>query len=225
MPTDLRIGGLTRMSSCDWPGELVATVFCQGCSWRCPYCHNPGLQPASVLSAIPWQEVLAFLKTRVGLLDGVVFSGGEPLLQKSLGGAVREARQLGFRIGLHTGGAVSSRFAELLPHLDWVGFDVKAPFDDYVRITGSPGSGADARESLKWLIAGDTACEIRTTVHPRLLDGAALSRMAEELAGMGVGHWVLQEFRSRCDVALAVEAYTEGVHAQLQACSVHVAWR
>ncbi len=195
MPTDLRIGGLTRLSSCDWPGELVATVFCQGCSWRCPYCHNQGLQPASALSAVPWQEVLAFLKRRVGLLGGVVFSGGEPLLQKSLGGAICEARQLGFRIGLHTGGVAPSRFAELLPQLDWVGFDVKAPFDDYARITGGQNSGQHARKSLKQLLTAGIACEIRTTVHPRLLDGAVLSRMAEELACLGVARWVLQKFQ------------------------------
>jgi pyruvate formate lyase activating enzyme len=225
MPTDLRVGGLTRLSSCDWPGELVATAFCQGCAWRCPYCHNADLQPVVASPAIAWADVLAFLKTRIGLLDGVVFSGGEPLLQGALVDTMRAVRDLGFRVGLHTGGAVPSRFADVLPLTDWVGFDVKAPFDAYIGITGSPNSGADARESLKLLLASGTPHEIRTTVHPRLLDGAALSRMAEELAGMGVECWVLQEFRSRSDVALAVEAYTEGVRAQLQACSVHVAWR
>ena len=222
MATELRVGGLTRLSSCDWPGELVATVFCQGCSWRCPYCHNPDLQPAAGLNSVPWSKVLAFLNTRVGLLDGVVFSGGEPLLQSALPDAMRTVRELGFAVGLHTGGADPSRLAAVLPLTDWVGYDVKAPFDQYVRITGSPVSGADARESLMQLLASGKPHEIRTTVHPRLVDGAALCEMAEELASLGIGRWVLQEFRPHPRVALPVEPYEESVFAKLKACSVEI---
>ncbi len=80
----LRVGGLSPHSSCDWPGQLVATVFAQGCPWACAYCHNPHLLPARGSDEIAWEEVLAFLRTRRGLLDGVVFTGGEPTLQEAL---------------------------------------------------------------------------------------------------------------------------------------------
>ncbi len=167
---DLRIGGLARLSTSDWPGELVAAIFCQGCPWDCPYCHNPHLLPATGEPAMDWAEVLAFLERRRGLLDGVVFSGGEPTLQPALPAAIQAVRAMGFRIGLHTAGAFPDRLAGLLPLVDWVGLDVKAPFDDYERITGVPGSGEQALASLQHLLESGVAYEVRTTAHPDLLN-------------------------------------------------------
>ena len=193
---DIRIGGLARLSTCDWPGELVATVFCQGCGWACAYCHNPHLLPARGMHELAWPDVLAFLESRRGLLDAVVFSGGEPTLQSALPEAVRAVRSLGFRIGLHTGGPSPERLAALLPWLDWVGFDVKAPFDEYARVTGVPGSGEKALASLRLLAASGVAFEVRTTVHPALLDEAALTRLRADLAGLGLHDHRVQAFRA-----------------------------
>ncbi len=193
----LRVGGLTRLSTTDWPGMLSAVVFCQGCPWRCGYCHNPNLIPAQGESTIPWSSVRGFLERRRGLLDGVVFSGGEPTLQGALVEAVREVRDRGFKIGLHTGGMYPQRLEAILPLLDWVGMDVKAPFQDYVRITGVPESGVRARESLKKILASGVAYEIRTTVHPALLADEAVLALAQDLAGAGVKHYVIQAFRSQ----------------------------
>ena len=196
----LRIGGLVRLSSVDWPGELAATVFLQGCPWRCPYCHNQHLLeagPQAGSTLIPWGEVRAFLAARVGLLDAVVFSGGEPLAQPSLSGAVAEASDLGFKVALHTGGAYPGRFSEILPHLSWVGFDVKAPFADYARVTGVTGSGAQALQSLRALVRSEVPFEVRTTVDPGLLGPDDLARMAAELDREGVAHWIIQPARSQ----------------------------
>ena len=192
---EIRVGGLERLSLCDWPGELVATVFLQGCPWNCGYCHNPHLIPVRGDSSLDWSQVLDFLSRRRNLLDGVVFSGGEPTLQKSLPDAIRAVRGLGFRIGLHTGGAYPARLSDVLPWVDWVGFDVKAPFQDYDGVTGA-GGGERARESLRLLLQSGVAHEVRTTIHPALLDEAAQARMAEELAVMGVADWKRQAFRS-----------------------------
>lgn len=144
---------------------------------------------------MPWAEVVAFLQTRVNLLDGVVFSGGEPTMQAALTDAIAEVRALGFRIGLHTGGPNPARLAEVLPIVDWVGFDVKAPFVDYERITGVSGSGDRALESLRALVASGMPFEARTTVHPDLLGSDDLSRMSIELAAEGVRRWVVQAYR------------------------------
>jgi pyruvate formate lyase activating enzyme len=194
--TELRIGGFVRLSSCDWPGELAATVFCQGCPWRCRYCHNTHLLPADSPGQIAWPSVLDFMRGRVGLLDGLVFSGGEPTLQQGLAAAMREVRALGFRVGLHTAGPYPDRLAALLPLVDWVGFDAKAPFDDYTRITGVPGSGERARDSLLRILASGVAYEVRTTVHPALLDETMLHKLAGTLTDLGVRRYVLQAFRS-----------------------------
>ncbi|MFV3131483.1 anaerobic ribonucleoside-triphosphate reductase activating protein [Niveispirillum sp. KHB5.9] len=190
-----RIGGLSPLSTCDWPGQLVATIFCQGCPWSCRYCHNPHLIPADRAGDIPWRDVLAFLERRRGLLDGVVFSGGEPTLQVGLVDAIAVVRDLGFRVGLHTGGPYPDRLSGLLPRLDWVGFDMKAPFADYARITGVPGSGERARASLGMLLDSGVDLEVRTTVHPALLSTADLAGMAESLGILGVRRFVIQCFR------------------------------
>lgn len=179
----LAVGGLVPFTSIDFPGRLAAVVFCQGCPWRCTYCHNPHLLPRGP-GTRPWPEVLAWLETRRGLLDGVVFSGGEPLLQRGLPAALAEVRALGFATALHTAGIYPERLAAVLPLVDWVGFDVKAPFADYARIVGCEG-GAAARQSLELLLAAGVAHEIRCTVPPAL-DAAALQRMDAELAGLGV---------------------------------------
>ena len=191
----LRIGGLARLSTCDWPGELAATVFCQGCAWACPYCHNPGLREAQANGLISWASVVDFLASRRGLLDAVVFSGGEPTLQSALLDAVREVRTLGFRVGLHTAGIVPGRFAQVLPSLDWVGFDVKAPFAAYQRITGVRASGDNALESLLSLLASHVAYEVRTTVHSSLLRTEDLIQLKAQLLDLGVESFVIQHFR------------------------------
>lgn len=193
----LRVGGFTPLSTTDWPGMLAAVVFCQGCPWRCGYCHNPDLITPRGDNEIPWTDVLAFLRRRRGLLDAVVFSGGEPTAQAGLVDAVREVRALGFKIGLHTGGMYAQRLAEVLPLADWVGLDVKAPFADYARITGAAGSGERALAGVQQVLASGVDHEIRTTVHPALLGDAAVIGLAHGLAGLGVKRYVIQAFRSQ----------------------------
>ena len=202
MPEDaaagLRIGGLTALSTTDWPGQLAAVVFCQGCPWRCAYCHNPHLLPPRQADReIAWPEVMAFLERRRGLLDAVVFSGGEPTLHPGLPAAMRAVKAMGYAIGLHTAGIYPRRLRAVLPLVDWVGMDIKAPFDDYERITGVAGSGMAARRSMELVMASGVAHEFRTTVHPSLLPPPQLLALAQELAGLGVRHYAVQEFRDR----------------------------
>lgn len=192
---DLPVGGFEKLSAVDWPGQLAAVVFCQGCAWRCGYCHNPHLIPFARSSASPtWASLLAWLGRRRGLLDAVVFSGGEPTWHGALGEAMQQARALGFKIGLHTGGPAPERLERLLPLLDWVGFDFKAPFSSYARVTGRD-DGASARRSLELILAAPISCEIRTTWHPRLLREDDLLNMAGALGELGCTEWVIQRFR------------------------------
>lgn len=193
----MKIGGLTPFTSIDYPDRLAAVLFCQGCPWRCSYCHNSHLLDKGVSGVMTWEEVLAFLDRRRGLLDAVVFSGGEPTLQPGLRQAVREARSMGFLVGLHTAGAFPERLKELPPHLDWVGMDIKAPFDDYEMITGIPGSGETAAISAEFMIQSGVPYEFRTTLHPMLTEdgGKRLLRMANDLRNMGAKHFAIQQSR------------------------------
>lgn len=191
----LRVGGLTALTSIDFPGRLAAVVFCQGCPWRCGYCHNPGLLDATQPGELPWARVRAFLAQRRGLLDGVVFSGGEPTLQAGLDRAVCEVRELGFEAALHTGGMYPARFAALLPRLDWVGLDIKGPWARIDSITRASGGARRVRASLQHLLASGVAYECRTTWHPGLFGIDELRALADALAAMGVRRWALQECR------------------------------
>lgn len=196
MIAPLRVGGLVPLSTTDYPDQLAAVVFCQGCPWRCDYCHNPHLQPPTRRAAIRWDTIRQFLGRRQGLLDAVVFSGGEPTAQAGLAGAAAEAKALGFRVGLHTAGVFPRRLAAALPFVDWVGMDVKAPFHRYDEITGVPGSGRRAHRSVRMLIASGINCEFRTTTHRALLTRADLVDLAATLAALGARHYAIQEFRA-----------------------------
>ncbi len=197
----MRIGGLIPLTTIDYPGELAAVVFCQGCPWRCPYCHNPHLQPGTGPSSIAWPNVLGFLERRRGLLDAVVFSGGEPTLHKDLGEALASVGALGLKTGLHTAGCYPEQLPELLPRLDWVGLDIKALPEGYVDLTGAPGSGEAAWHSLELVLASGTALEVRTTWMSGV-SADTITEIAERLARHGVRRFVLQ----RCRPPLGREA-------------------
>lgn len=192
----LPVGGLVRFSTVDYPGQLAAVVFCQGCPWRCGYCHNPGLQPSCPAPTLAWCDVATFLERRRGLLDAVVFSGGEPTLHKELETVMREVRAMGFRIGLHTAGIYPSHLARLLPLLDWVGLDIKAPFDDYARVSGVEGSGKKALAAARMVLDSGVDYEFRTTLHAALLTAQDVEKIALQLNALGVRRYALQTFRT-----------------------------
>jgi len=196
----LRIGGITPLTTIDFPGRLAAVVFCQGCPWRCGYCHNAGLLDAAAPAPHRWSEVEQLLHTRRGLLDGVVFSGGEPTLQAALPDALARVRALGFATGLHTAGMYPERLQALLPLLDWVGLDIKGPLAHYDAITRTPGSGDRAWESLRCVQASGVDYECRTTWNPTLFPPADLVGLAHTLADAGVTHWVVQRCLAAGDV-------------------------
>ncbi len=190
----LRAGGLTPITTIDFPGRLAAVIFCQGCPWRCGYCHNPHLLPRAG-GGVPWRRIEAFLERRRGLLDAVVFSGGEPTVQRDLESAMRGVGAMGFSLALHTAGPAPRRLARVLPLLDWVALDVKAPFDDYARITAVPGSGRRARQSVLEILRWGGAYEVRTTVHPSQWTADGLWALARELSELGVRRYAVQRFR------------------------------
>ena len=192
----LRVGGVVRFSSTDWPGRLAAVLFLQGCPWHCGYCQNPHLLPPHGAHEEDWTATLAWLATRRGLLDAIVFSGGEPTAQPELGAAIRAVRAMGFGVGLHTGGAYPRRLLEVARDVDWVGLDIKAPMLDYEAVTGVPRSGFAAFASLDLLLKTGVALEVRTTVHPALTPPGMLVTLARELAQAGIVRWVLQAFRT-----------------------------
>ncbi|RON77624.1 anaerobic ribonucleoside-triphosphate reductase activating protein [Pseudomonas chlororaphis] len=192
----MRVGGMLPLTTLDYPGLLACVLFCQGCAWRCRYCHNPQLIPPRGSEELDWCRVLSFLQRRQDLLDAVVFSGGEPTLQDGLPAAMDEVRAMGFRIGLHSAGIKPAAFARALAGADWVGFDVKALAEDGPMITGVPGSGKANWRSLELLLASGVDYECRTTVHWHLLQPARLLLLGQRLQALGVKRFAVQMVRT-----------------------------
>ena len=192
----LRVGGMVPLTTIDYPGQLACVLFCQGCAWRCRYCHNPQLIPPRGTEQVDWRRVMAFLQRRQDLLDAVVFSGGEPTLQDALPGAMDEVRAMGFHIGLHSAGIKPAAFAKALAGADWVGFDVKALPEDCQAITRVEGSGTANWRSLEHLLASDVDYECRTTVHWHLVEPARLLTLAQRLSALGVKRFAVQLVRT-----------------------------
>ena len=171
-------------------------IFVQGCPWQCGYCHNPHLQPRSAHHLLAWDAVLNFLTQRQGLLDAVVFSGGEPTIDPALGAAMAQVRALGFGIGLHTAGAYPRRLAEVLPLVDWVALDYKSVRAEQDRITTIPGSQQQVLECARLILDSGLPHEFRSTLHPLLHTTSQIQHMAQELQQLGVRHYALQQCRA-----------------------------
>ena len=195
--SSIRIGGIEKFSIVDFPNRMAAVVFMQGCPWRCPFCHNAHLQDVNAETNIVWHKFTDFLKQRKGILDAVVFSGGEPLVQKELREAIEEVRALGYQVGLHTGGYRPLYFKEILPLVDWVGFDVKAPLRDdrYKEITGGVAEVEKVKECLQILCESGKDFECRTTCDPRFLSIDDIYDIGDSLKNMGVKEYYLQKYR------------------------------
>lgn len=142
--------------------------------------------------------MLRFLSGRRGLLDGVVFLGGEPTTQAALPDALRALRERGFAVDLHTAGMHPRRLASVLPWLARLGrgLDIKGPSHAYVRITGRMLSGAAPFQSLKLLMDAGVAHEIRCTWHTDLVSIEVIDNLCAELRSLGAQPPVLQTCRS-----------------------------
>lgn len=193
---DLAIAGFVPFSALDWPGKLSAVAFLQGCPWNCGYCQNPDLLDMKAPGDIPWGDIVTTLKQRRGLLDGVVFSGGEPTRQRALVDAVLDLQGLGFGAALHTSGAYPDRLEALLPHVAWVGLDIKAPQPRYAEVTRRADSGEKAWASLDLVIASGVDYEVRVTVDPTIMTLEDVEEIIAEVARRGGRPPVLQETRA-----------------------------
>lgn len=164
----MRLCGLQKLSMVDYPGKLAATVFTGGCDLRCPFCHNaPLVTRLAETPELPEREVLDFLASRRGLLDGVVLSGGEPLLQPGAADFLKKVRALGFAVKLDTNGCHPDALADILEQglADYVAMDIKNCREKYAVTVGVPGFDlAPVEASIRLLKGSGTAFEFRTTV-------------------------------------------------------------
>lgn len=190
------VAGLVPFTTIDYPGCLAAVVFFKGCPLKCPFCHNPDLQENENKGEMEWADILSFLSTRKGKLDGVVLSGGEPLMQPDIVNLAHQVKELGFKIGVHTSGVYPEKLRKVLPYIDWVGLDIKAPWDKYDTVCGRPKMADKVKESLSLLLTQGAAFEARTTCDPDCLTPKDILTIAKELKASGVQTYAMQHYHT-----------------------------
>ncbi|MBQ3695639.1 MAG: anaerobic ribonucleoside-triphosphate reductase activating protein [Alphaproteobacteria bacterium] len=190
------VAGVVPFTTIDYPGCLAAVVFFKGCPLKCPFCHNPDLQENDGKGEMDWADVLSFLSSRKGKLDGVVLSGGEPLMQPDIVDLAREVKELGFKVGVHTSGVYPEKLREMAPYIDWVGMDIKAPWNKYESVCGRPKMAEKVKESLSFLLEKGISFEARTTCDPDCLVPNDILTIATELKADGVKTYAMQHYRT-----------------------------
>jgi len=180
------IGGLRKFSLIDYPGKTCAVIFTRGCNMRCPYCHNPELVwPEQYAPAIGLREVMQFLEARIGWLEAVTVSGGEPCLHANLMELLTQLKDMGFAVKLDSNGSFPQALRGLIENglLDYVAMDIKAPLEKYAIISGVDLPIDPIRESVALLLEGRVDYEFRTTVDRALLNDSDLLEIGREIRG------------------------------------------
>ena len=163
----MEIGGLQRVSLNDYPGKICATVFTQGCNFRCAYCHNPELvDPDRYGPVLPEEEVLSFLSKRRGKLDAVTVTGGEPTLQKDLSRFLGELKEMKYLVKLDTNGSNPDTLSNLIDKqlVDYIAMDFKGPLKKYGQIAAAKVDVSRIRRSIQLITTSGIVHEFRTTV-------------------------------------------------------------
>ena len=162
----MAIVGIDKLSLLDYEDKVACVLFSRACNFRCPFCHNGD----SVLNAdeeINFDDILAYLKTRVGLIDAVVFSGGEPTLEPNLEEMMMKVKELGFLIKLDTNGTNPELLEKLIENkvVDYVAMDIKNSPSLYAETSGVTNINLDKiKKSISILINKAPDYEFRTTL-------------------------------------------------------------
>ena len=195
----MKISGIQKLTLLDFPGKVACTVFTPGCNLRCPFCHNASLV-FSCADEIGEESVLSFLNKRVGVLDGVCVTGGEPLLQKDIGGFLRKVKALGYLVKLDTNGTFPDRLQPLLEErlVDYVAMDIKASPENYDNATGVVTDLEKVRRSVDLLKESGVEHEFRTTTVKGIHTAADFEAIAQWLSGEK--RFFIQQYRVADDM-------------------------
>lgn len=220
------ISGIQKLTLLDYPGKLACTVFTGGCNFRCPFCHNaPLVLPERLFQDTDEEQVLAFLKKRQGVLDGLAITGGEPLLHKDIGTFLEKVRELGYSIKLDTNGSFPKLLKELVNGglVDRVAMDIKNAPELYEKTVGVKVDMAAVEESRDFLLSAPVDYEFRTTVVKGLHTTESIKGAARWI--QGAREYYLQQFKDSGDILdlQGLEAFNEKeMHALTSAAAQYV---
>ena len=190
-------GGLQKLTLLDFPGVVSCIVFTKGCNFLCPYCHNaPLVNKIEESDDLTDEDILSFLKKRRGILEGVVITGGEPLLHSELEDFLRKVKAMGYKVKLDTNGSLPNRLKSLVSHglLDYVAMDIKNSLEKYPPTTGIENlKTQDIEASIDFLLLGTIPYEFRTTVTAELHTTQDIVSVAHRIEG--AEKYFLQNFK------------------------------
>lgn len=193
--------GLQKLTLLDYPGVVACTVFCCGCNFRCPFCHNASLVKGDDGPILSEEEVLKYLKLRQGILDAVCITGGEPTLQPDLKDFIIKVKALGYSVKLDTNGYKPEVLKDLVNSglIDYVAMDIKSSKEGYARTAGLQNIDiSKIEESVDFLMQGNVDYEFRTTVVEELHDENDFLAISEWLKN--AKKYYLQSFKDSGDI-------------------------
>lgn len=193
----VKIGGFQKFSMIDYPGKTCAIIFTIGCTFRCRFCHNPELvEPGENTEEFNEEQIVSFLKSRIGKLDAVAITGGEPTIHIDLPKLIKKIKKLGFLVKLDTTGINPRMVRRLIEAglINYVAMDIKAPFETYANITQRQIRIDKIQETVKLLMNSNVDYEFRTTVAKALTQKQDIVKIAEQIKG--AKRYVIQKFVS-----------------------------
>ena len=191
----LKLGGLQETSLLDYPGKICAIVWTVGCNFRCPFCYNLNMVYGDT-ETVPVDHILSFLDDRVGKLDALSITGGEPLIHEDIGVFMKEVKDRGFLVKVDTNGTFPDRLEELLNDdlVDYVSMDVKAPIDKYDTLAGVHVDVEKIKRSIALIMEKAPDYEFKTTMIHGLLEKEDVKRVGSLI--QGAKRYYLQQFKT-----------------------------
>jgi len=190
----MKIGGFQKTSLLDYPDRISAIVWTSGCNFHCPFCYNKNLALGTA-ELFPVDEILSFLSKRKEQLEGVVISGGEPLIQEDIVDFIEKIKDLEFLVKIDTNGQFPEKLRELLEKqlVDYIAMDVKAPQGKYRQLTGIDVDISKIDASINMIKTKAPAYEFKTTFIPDFLVKEDIVEIAKWLNGADA--YYLQQFK------------------------------
>lgn len=198
----MKFFGLQKLTLLDYPGKVACTIFTGGCNFRCPFCHNASLvlRPGEC-RVFSEEEILSFLKKRLGILEGVCITGGEPLMQNGIDGFIEKVKEIGYSVKLDTNGSFPDKLKDLVDRglVDKVAMDIKNSKEKYPITVGIEDYDISPVErSVDILMNGNVDYEFRTTVVKNLHTLDDMVAIGEWITGARA--YYIQNFKDSGDL-------------------------
>lgn len=190
--------GYQKLTLLDYPGHLGCTLFTWGCNFRCPFCHNASLvisKEGNPATQIPLSEIMTSLTSRIGIIEGVCITGGEPTLHKDLPSIIEQIKRLGFQIKLDTNGSNPDMIQYLIQNrlVDYIAMDIKNSIENYANTIGFDSYDLkDVMTSVDLLLTNQVPYEFRTTIVKELHNEVIIHDIGQWIKG--ASSYYLQQF-------------------------------